>query len=83
MSTKHVLTMLPITVKSAETDVSNDFKLACGFYAPYIQIFDLMESSEGTSYVFMDQKLSDVNYLEKPGISCMKSIRIGKKDLLL
>ena len=54
MSTKHVLSMLPITVKKAEADVSNDFKLACGFYAPYIQIFDLMESSEGSSYVIMD-----------------------------
>jgi hypothetical protein len=56
MSTKHVLTMLPISVKKAAEDIANDFKLACGFYAPYIQIFDLMESSEGTSYVFMDSK---------------------------
>jgi hypothetical protein len=54
MSTKHVLAMLPISVKKAADDVSNDFKLACGFYAPYIQTFDLMESSEGTSYVIMD-----------------------------
>ena len=82
MKTKHVLCMLPISMKN-KGDVSNDFKLACGFYAPYIQIFDLMESSEGTSYVFMDQKLSDVNYLEKPGISCLKSLKIKNKEILL
>lgn len=35
INTKHVLCMLPIKVKS-EADMSNDFKLAVGFYSKYI-----------------------------------------------
>jgi hypothetical protein len=31
-----------------------EFKLAVGYYAPYIQVFDIMESTEGSGYLFVD-----------------------------
>ena len=38
-----------------------------------------MESSDGRSYVFIDQKLSDAGYHEKPGICCFSSLFVEKK----
>ena len=78
-STRHVLTMLPIYVDPK----SPTFKLAVGFYAKYIQIFDLMQSSVGESYVFMDQKRSDATYHEKPGISCLSAAVVKKNRQVL
>jgi len=46
-----------------------------------VQVLDIMEwVKEG--YNFMDTKLSDVAYHEKPGISCLSSTRVENKILL-
>ena len=58
-----------------------EFKLAVGYYAPYIQVFDIMESSEGSGYLFVDQKQSDATYHEKAGISALSSLKIKCKKL--
>lgn len=59
----------------------SEFKLAVGYYAPYIQTFDIMESSDGTGYLFVDQKQSDVTYHEKAGISALCALAIKHKNL--
>ena len=59
----------------------SEFKLAVGYYAPYIQTFDIMESSDGTGYIFVDQKQSDVTYHEKAGISTLHALGIRSKKL--
>lgn len=83
VKTKHVLSMLPLeTKKAGDIMGSNDFKLIVGYYARFVQSFDIMESSNGSGYVFMDQKQSDVTYQEKPGISALSCIRIENKLML-
>mmetsp|Transcript_22373 Transcript_22373/g.34636 ORF Transcript_22373/g.34636 Transcript_22373/m.34636 type:complete len:80 (+) Transcript_22373:894-1133(+) len=55
LKTKHVLTMLPIDVKEpSPMSLQNEFKLAIGYYAKYIQVFDIMSSSDNQGYVFID-----------------------------
>lgn len=44
-----------------------------------MQVFDLMESSDGTSYVFIDQRQSDVVFHDKPGISCLDALYLENK----
>lgn len=44
---------------------------------------EIMESSIGNSYVFMDQKMSDVTYTEKPGVSSLAALRIRSKTVLV
>ena len=87
IKTKHVLSILPIELKKEEDVIKGigdgtDIKLVVGLYAKYIKTFDLMESSVGSRYVFMDQKESDVSFQEKPGISCLHSLKVGAKTLL-
>ena len=57
LKTKHVLSMFPFQAKKVNPmEGDTEFKLAVGYYAPYIQTFDIMESSDGTGYLFVDQK---------------------------
>ena len=57
VKTKHVLSLLPLeTKKAGDIMGSNDFKLIVGYYARFVQSFDVMESSNGSGYVFLDQK---------------------------
>lgn len=58
-----------------------EFKLAVGYYAPYIQVFDIMESTEGSGYLFVDQKQSDASYHDKAGISALSAMKIKSKKL--
>jgi len=73
MKTKHILCLLPIQAAKNSPGANITFKLAIGYYAKYIQLFEMMDSSDGNGYVFVDQRQSDVNYHEKPGISCLHS----------
>ena len=82
MDCKHVLTMLPMECTNPKKlNQSKDFKLGVGYNAKCVQVLDIMEwVKEG--YNFMDTKLSDVAYHEKPGISCLSSTRVENKILL-
>ena len=84
MKTKHVLALLPFEAKKVDPMVgSQEFKLAVGYFAKYIQTFDIMADTDGNGYLFVDQKTSDVTYHEKPGISCFSAIKLKNKYLLL
>ena len=54
MKTKHILCLLPIESASTSVEPNISFKLAIGYYAKYIQLFEMMESSDGNGYVFVD-----------------------------
>ena len=64
-------------------DMFRGIRAAVGYFAKYIQTFDIMADTDGNGYLFVDQKTSDVSYHEKPGISCFASIRLKNKYILL
>lgn len=87
LKTKHILCMHPVENYARDAKPYQiykraqqaDFKLVVGYFANFIQIFDLMESSDGKSYVFIDQRRSDVSYHEKPGIQAVESLYIHNR----
>ena len=55
LKTKHVLCMLPVENKQANPlSAQSEFKLVIGYYAQYLQAFDIMQSSDNMGYVFID-----------------------------
>jgi hypothetical protein len=85
---KHILSIHTIeTTNEKHADPMSEFRLCIGQYSKNLQVLYFIESSTSSSgeenYVVMDQKQTDAGFLEKPGIGCLHSIKVGQKKHLL